>query len=45
MISKIIIVVLVIDFLGFVGWALSGGLPTDEFYIGTITTHVIKLFI
>lgn len=33
---------LFIDFLGFVAWAMSGQFPADNFYIGSITTQIIK---
>ena len=39
--SWIIIVVLFIDLLGFTAWTLSGQRPVDNFYIGTITAHVL----
>lgn len=48
MIKKIIIILLVIvavDITGFLGWALSGQRPIDNFYIGTMTTNLLRLFI
>ena len=41
----IALVVLAIDFLGFVGWAMSGQHPVDNFYVGTITTHALQAII
>jgi hypothetical protein len=40
-----VIGLLAIDFVGFIAWVMSGQFPADNFYIGTITTHIIKLFI
>lgn len=37
--------ILVIDFAGFMFWIYSGQFPLGEVYVGTITTHFIKLFI
>lgn len=41
----IIALVLVIDFLGFTAWVMSGQRPVDNFYVGTITTHALKAVI
>lgn len=41
----IVAVVLVIDFLGFFAWAMSGQRPVDNFYVGTITTHALQVVI
>jgi hypothetical protein len=41
----VVIAVLVIDFLGFTAWIASGQYPVDDFYIGTITAHVLRLII
>lgn len=38
----VIAVVLMIDISGFIGWAMSGQQPVDSFFIGTITTHLLK---
>lgn len=38
----IVAVILVIDFLGFMAWAMSGQHPVDGFYVGAITTNVLK---
>lgn len=37
--------VLLIDALGFLLWAMSGQLPVDDFYIGTITAHILRMAI
>jgi len=42
-IQHVLIAVLVLDFLGFMAWNLSGQLPVDGFYIGVITRFVISL--
>ena len=36
--------ILIIDVVGFLGWALSGQRPVDNFYLGYITTYVLKSF-
>lgn len=33
---------LLVDFLGFSFWFLSGQLPTDNVYVGTITAHILR---
>lgn len=38
------LVVLAIDFLGFIAWVASGQHPVDSFYVGTITAHVLGIF-
>lgn len=43
--ATVVVAILIIDALGFVAWALSGQQPTDDFYIGTITTHVLQTII
>lgn len=42
---SIVAVVLVVDFLGFTAWAMSGQHPVDNFYVGTITTHALQAVI
>lgn len=37
--------VLVLDALGFVAWSVSGQQPADNFYIGAITTNILKAII
>ncbi len=44
-IGNVIGLVMIIDAIGFVAWAMSGQLPVDGFYVGAITTNIIKLFI
>lgn len=39
------IVILAIDFIGFVLWAMSGQQPVDGFYVGAITTNVLRAII
>lgn len=41
----VVAIVLVIDFLGFMAWAMSGQRPVDNFYVGTITTHALQVVI
>ena len=36
-----VVAVLVIDALGLMLWVVSGQHPVDEFYLGTITAHVV----
>jgi hypothetical protein len=40
----IAIALLALDVIGFLAWALSGQHPTDGYFLGTITWHLIKLF-
>lgn len=44
-IGWVIVVVLVIDFIGFIAWSMSGQHPEDGFYAGAITTNVLKTII
>lgn len=39
------IIILAIDFVGMIGWAMSGQHPVDNFYIGSISTHIIRAII
>lgn len=39
----IILVLLVIDLIGFTAWALSGQRPADEFYIGALTANALMI--
>ena len=41
----VVAIVIVIDFLGFMSWAMSGQRPVDNFYVGTITTHTLQAII
>ena len=38
----IVAIVLVIDFIGFMAWGLSGQYPADSFYIGAITRNILQ---
>jgi hypothetical protein len=38
----VIIIIIAIDFLGFLGWAMSGHFPVDNFYVGSITHHILQ---
>jgi len=40
-----VLIVLAIDFVGMVAWIISGQLPLDGFYVGRISTEIIRLFI
>lgn len=37
--------ILAVDFFGFAAWILSGQMPTDNFYIGTITAHILRVIL
>lgn len=37
-----ILTVLAVDVIGFVFWVASGQFPLDNFYVGTITAHIIR---
>lgn len=41
-VGLVLAVLLVIDAAGFFLWALSGQVPTDDIYVGTITTHALR---
>lgn len=41
----VVVGILLIDVMGFIAWVSSGQVPVDNFYFGTITKHVIGLFI
>jgi len=36
------VILLLIDLAGWGAWALSGQQPVDQWYVGTITNHVIR---
>jgi hypothetical protein len=40
-----VLIVIAIDFVGMVAWIISGQLPVDGFYVGRISTEIIRLFI
>ena len=37
----VFIIIMIIDGVGFVMWSLSGQIPANEFYIGSITKNLI----
>ncbi len=37
-------ILLLIDFIGLIMWLASGQLPVDNFFVGTISYHIINLF-
>lgn len=39
----IAVVLMVIDFLGMIAWAMSGQFPTDSFYLGAISRNIIQV--
>lgn len=41
-ISGVAAVILMADAFGFLLWVLSGQYPADNFYIGTITAHILR---
>jgi hypothetical protein len=45
MITRVFTVLILIDMIGFVAWVMSGQYPTDNFFIGTLTAHFLKLFL
>lgn len=44
-IGGVVVVVLIIDFLGFVAWIVSSQSPLDSFYVGSITAHTLKAIV
>lgn len=38
----VILVLLLIDFVSFIGWVYSGQIPVDNFYFGSITKHILQ---
>lgn len=41
----VVVFLSMLDFFGFMCWALSRQLPIDNFYLGTITAHFINFII
>jgi len=41
----IIGVVVFVDMCGFMLWIASGQVPVDNFYLGSITTHIAKIIL
>jgi hypothetical protein len=44
-IGTVALVIMMIDMIGFMAWVYSGQHPMDNFYVGTITAHILKLFL
>jgi hypothetical protein len=42
---SIVAIIIVIDVLGFMAWAMSGQAPVDGFYVGAITTNILRAII
>ena len=40
--GTVLLAILAVDFFGFMAWILSGQTPGDSFYIGAITTNIIR---
>ena len=38
----IVAAVMMLDVFGFMAWILSGQYPVDNFYLGTITAHILR---
>lgn len=38
----IVAVIMVADFFGFLVWGMSGQFPVDNFYLGSITRHILQ---
>ena len=45
MVGAVIGTFLALDAFCFMAWVASGQFPVDNFYLGSITAHFIKLFI
>lgn len=41
----VIAFLLIADVFGFLAWVLSGQMPADNFYLGTITAHALRFII
>lgn len=44
-IAGVAVAIMLIDFMGFTAWVASGQHPVDNFYIGSITAHVLQAII
>lgn len=44
-IGGVIVAVLFVDAFGFMAWVASGQYPVDNFYIGTITAHILRAIV
>ena len=38
----VVLSILLVDVLGFVAWAISGQTPADAFFIGAVTSSIVK---
>lgn len=38
-------VIVAVDLIGFILWMQSGQVPQDNFYVGSITYHVLSIMI
>lgn len=38
----IALVIVLVDFFGFVSWVASGQQPLDGYYVGTLTAHTLR---
>jgi hypothetical protein len=43
--AVVLVVMVVADIVGFVAWKLSGQMPADDMFIGTITKKVVNKII
>lgn len=41
-ILTIAVVIIAVDFLGFLAWGMSGQMPVDGFYVGAITRNILQ---
>ena len=41
----IITIYLFLDIAGFLAWSLSGQLPVDNFYLGSLSANLLRLWI
>ena len=44
-IASSILIVISIDFVGFVAWVMSGQIPPDAVFVGAITKGILSLLI
>ncbi len=41
-ITATLALILTIDAFGFFAWIMSGQVPADNYYLGTLTAHVLR---
>lgn len=41
----IIVAFMLIDFVSMIAWAASGQRPVDDFYLGSVSTHIIRALV